>query len=35
MALVTGRFMPFFDGGVKAITFDAFDALCDEFITDE
>ena len=23
------------DGGFKTIAFDAFDALCDEFITDE
>jgi len=30
-----GRLMPSFDGSIKAITFDAFDALCDEFITDE
>jgi hypothetical protein len=35
MTLVAGRLMPSFDGSIKAITFDAFDALCDEFITDE
>jgi hypothetical protein len=35
MTLVAGRHMPSFDGSTKAITFDAFDALCDEFITDE
>ena len=31
MTLVAGRLM---HGSVKDITFDAFDALCDEFITD-
>ena len=35
MALVASRLMPSFDGHDKTITFDAFDALCDEFITDE
>jgi len=35
MTLVAGQFMPFFGGGIKAITFDAFDALCDEFLTEE
>ena len=35
MTLVTGQFMPSLDGSIKAITSDAFDALCDEFITDE
>jgi len=35
MTLVAGQFMPSSDGGIKPITFDAFDALCDEFITDE
>jgi hypothetical protein len=35
MTLVAGRLMPSFDGSIKPITFDAFDALCDEFITDE
>jgi len=35
MTLVAGRLIPSFDGSIKAITFDAFDALCDEFITDE
>jgi hypothetical protein len=35
MTLVAGQLMPSFDGSTKAITFDAFDALCDEFITDE
>jgi hypothetical protein len=35
MTLVAGRLMPSFDGSIRAITFDAFDALCDEFITDE
>jgi hypothetical protein len=35
MRLVAGQIMPSFDGSIKAITFDAFDALCDEFITDE
>jgi len=35
MALVAGQILPSPGGGIKAITFDAFDALCDEFITDE
>jgi len=35
MALVSGRLMPNLHGSLKDITFDAFDALCDEFITDE
>ena len=35
MTLVAGGLMPSLDGSMKAITFDAFDALCDEFITDE
>ena len=35
MALVSGRLMPILHGSLKDITFDAFDALCDEFITDE
>ena len=35
MTLVDGHIRPSPDGSVKAITFDAFDALCDEFITDE
>jgi hypothetical protein len=35
MTLVAGHIMPSFDGSIRAITFDAFDALCDEFITDE
>ena len=35
MMLVTGQLTPSLDGSIKAITFDAFDALCDEFITDE
>jgi hypothetical protein len=35
MGLVVGQIMPSADGGVRAITFAAFDALCDEFITDE
>ena len=35
MTLVTGQLTPSPDGSVKAITFDAFDALCDEFIADE
>ena len=35
MTLVAGQLMPSFDGSAKDITFDAFDALCDEFITDE
>ena len=35
MTLVEGHIKPSPDGTSKAITFDAFDALCDEFITDE
>jgi len=35
MTLVAGQFTPFLDSSIKPITFDAFDALCDEFITDE
>src|SRR5258706_2618637 len=35
MALVEGQTRPFPGGSTKPITFDAFDALCDEFITDE
>jgi hypothetical protein len=35
MTLVAGQLMPSFDGSIRVITFDAFDALCDEFITDE
>ena len=35
MMLVDGHIRPSPDGSIKAITFDAFDALCDEFITDE
>ena len=35
MALLAHHIMPYIDGGIKGITFDAFDALCDEFITDE
>jgi hypothetical protein len=35
MTLLAPQIMPPFDGSNKAITFDAFDALCDEFITDE
>ena len=35
MMLVDGHIRPSPDGSMKAITFDAFDALCDEFITDE
>jgi len=35
MALVSGRLLPILHGSTKDITFDAFDALCDEFITDE
>jgi hypothetical protein len=34
MALVAGQFTPAPDGSTKSITFDAFDALCTEFITD-
>src|SRR5258706_2948069 len=35
MALVEAQIMPSPAGNTKPITFDAFDALCDEFITDE
>jgi len=35
MTLVAGQHRPSFDGSPRAITFGAFDALCDEFITDE
>ena len=35
MMLVDGHIRPSPDGSMKSITFDAFDALCDEFITDE
>jgi hypothetical protein len=35
MTLVDGQLKPSSDGSIKLITFDAFDALCDEFITDE
>ena len=35
MTLVAGGLLPSLGGSVKAITFGAFDALCDEFITDE
>ena len=35
MMLVDGHIRPSPDGSIKAITFDAFDALCDEFIADE
>ena len=35
MALVEGQTKLSFGGSTKPITFDAFDALCDEFITDE
>ena len=35
MTLVDGHTRPSPDGSTKSITFDAFDALCDEFITDE
>ena len=35
MTLVDGHIRPSPDGSTKAITFDAFDALCDEFITDK
>ena len=34
MALVAGGIMPSFNGNIVPITFDAFDALCNEFITD-
>ncbi len=35
MALVEGQIRPSPGGSTKPITFDAFDALCDEFVTDE
>ena len=35
MTLVAGQHRPSLDGSTRAITFDAFDALCDEFITDK
>ena len=35
MMLVDGHIRPSPDGSTKAITFDTFDVLCDEFITDE
>ena len=35
MTLVDSQFRRVPDGTFKAITFNAFDALCDEFITDE
>ena len=35
MTLVADGLMSPVDGSIKAITFDAFDALCDEFIMDE
>ena len=35
MTLMGRRLLPPFDGSDKTITFDDFDALCDEFITDE
>jgi hypothetical protein len=35
MTLVDGQLKPSSDGSIKPITFDAFDALCDEFITEE
>jgi len=34
MTLVADRLLPSTDDKFKAITFDSFDALCDEFITD-
>ena len=34
MTLVEGHIRPSPDGSTKSITFDAFEALCDEFITD-
>ena len=34
MTLISSQFVPSSHGGVGPITFDAFDALCDEFITD-
>ena len=35
MALVAGQTMSFFNSSINPITFDGFDALCDEFIADE
>jgi hypothetical protein len=35
MRLLFGQIMPSLDGSITVITFDTFDALCDEFITDE
>ena len=35
MTLIEGHIKQSPDGSIKAITFDTFDALCDEFITDE
>jgi hypothetical protein len=35
MTLVAGQNVSYFHVSTKPITFDAFDALCDEFITDE
>ena len=35
MTLVLGQIGASPQGSVEPITFDAFDALCDEFITDE
>ena len=35
MTLVEGHIKPSPDGSTKAISFDAFDALCDEFIIDK
>ena len=32
MTLVAGQMVPSSDGSIKPITFDVFDALCDEFI---
>ena len=33
MTLVAGQLVPSSDGSINPITFDVFDALCDEFIT--
>ena len=35
MTLLAHHIIPPLDGSTKEITFEAFDALCDEFITDE
>jgi hypothetical protein len=35
MTLVAGQILPSPDGSIKPINFDTFDALCDEFITNE